>query len=387
MKKYNCIVVLNDDKTELLFCKRKKEPFKDRYNFVGGKIEDGEDGLSAAYRELYEETGISTDEIQLFHFMDLTYYYQNYILELYVGKLSVFKELEEELNPLEWISLTENFNDSEKFAGDQNIAHIVNVALKYPLEENRSYFNQGSKQNDFLCIGVDGCRGGWIAAIVTKEELKIEKYEKIEDMVKKQDAFSELLIDMPIGFPDNQDDIRPDTVARKIVSPRTSTIFSVPSRSAVYAVLEEEQIKRNKKSIGKGLSKQSLAIIPKMRELDVFLQEHTEYKNVIKESHPEICFARLNGSVVMSKKSNDDGLEERLSILRRYLPELSRSMILNKSKELRCNRDDIIDAICLAVTGRLSTLGKAECIPEKPSKDSTGLMMQMVIPKAVFLKF
>ena len=201
-------------------------------------------------------------------------------------------------------------------------------------------------------------------------------------MIKKQDAFSELLIDMPIGFPSNQEDICPDTIARKIVSPRTSTTFPVPSRSAVYAVLKEDQIKRNKKSIGKGLSEQTLAIIPKMRELDVFLQEHTEYKNVIKESHPEICFARLNESVVMSKKSKDDGLEERLSILRRYLPELSKSMILKKSRELRCNRDDIIDAICLAVTGRLSTLGKAESIPEKPSKDSTGLMMQMVIPKA-----
>lgn len=97
------------------------------------KEEDGEDGLSAAYRELYEETGILTDEIRLFHFMDLTYYHQNYILELYVGKLSVSKELVEELNPLEWLSLSENFSDPEKFAGDQNIAHIVNVALKYPL--------------------------------------------------------------------------------------------------------------------------------------------------------------------------------------------------------------------------------------------------------------
>ena len=314
-------------------------------------------------------------------FMDLTYYHENYILELYVGKLSGFKELVEELNPLEWLSLTENFADSERFAGDQNIAHIVNVALKYPLEESESYFNDGAKQDDFLCIGVDGCRGGWIAAVITRGALKIERYETIEDIVKKFASFNELLIDMPIGFPSNQDDIRPDSMARKMLPSRTSTIFSVPSRSAVYAVLEEDQIKMNKKSIGKGLSKQSMAIIPKMRELDVFLQEHTQYKNVIKESHPEICFARLNGSVVMSKKSNDDGLEERLSILGRYLPQLSKSMILMKSKELRCNSDDIIDATCLALTGRLSTLGKTESIPEKPSKDSTGLMMQMVIPK------
>lgn len=90
--------------------------------------------MSAAYRELHEETGISMDEIRLFHFMDVTYYHQNYILELYVGKLSVFKELVEEVNPLEWLSLKENFADPDKFAGDQNIVHIVNVALKYPLE-------------------------------------------------------------------------------------------------------------------------------------------------------------------------------------------------------------------------------------------------------------
>lgn len=136
MRKYNCIVVLNEDRAKLLFCKRTKKPFKGRYNFVGGKIEDDEDSMSAAYTELYEETGILSNEIQLFHFMDITYYYQEFVLELYVGRLSVCKELVEEVNPLEWLSLEENFADSEKFAGDQNIAHIVNMALKYPLEDD-----------------------------------------------------------------------------------------------------------------------------------------------------------------------------------------------------------------------------------------------------------
>lgn len=116
MRKYNCIVVLNVDRTKLLFCKRTKNPFKGRYNFSGGgKLEDNEDSLSAAYRELYEETGISSNEIQLFHFMDITYYYQKFVLELYVGRLSVCKELVEEVNALEWLSLEENFADSGLF--------------------------------------------------------------------------------------------------------------------------------------------------------------------------------------------------------------------------------------------------------------------------------
>lgn len=135
MKKYNCIVVFNEDKTKILFCKRQKKPYQNLYNFVGGKVEKGEESMAAAYRELYEETGISTQEIHLYHFMDLTYYHQDFMLELYVGKLSEPKGLVVEINPLEWLPLTENFTDTQKFAGDQNIAHIVNVALKYPLEE------------------------------------------------------------------------------------------------------------------------------------------------------------------------------------------------------------------------------------------------------------
>ena len=130
MRKYNCIVVFNEDKTKLLFCKRKKDPYRGRYNFVGGKVEEGEDGMAAAYREVYEETGIPSKEISLFHFMDFTYYQQDFILELYVGKLSSHRQLVEEMNPLEWLSLEEDFCDAEEFAGDQNIAHIVNVALR-----------------------------------------------------------------------------------------------------------------------------------------------------------------------------------------------------------------------------------------------------------------
>ena len=130
---YNCIVVFNREKDRALFCKRKKDPYIGLYNFVGGKVEPGEESAAAAYRELEEETGITGKEISLFRLMDLTYYYQGFSLEIYVGKLSEDVALREEKNPLLWLPLTENFADRERFAGDQNIAHIMNVALKHPL--------------------------------------------------------------------------------------------------------------------------------------------------------------------------------------------------------------------------------------------------------------
>jgi len=135
MKTYNCIVVFNKTKDSVLFCMRKNDPYKGRYNFVGGKVEPGETSEAAAYRELEEETGITRQQIRLYRFMDIRYYQQDFILELYVGQLKEEVVLKEEKNPLTWLSLTEDYTDKNRFAGEQNIAHIMNVALQYPIPE------------------------------------------------------------------------------------------------------------------------------------------------------------------------------------------------------------------------------------------------------------
>ena len=85
MRKLNIIVVFNKKMDRVLFCIRAKEPYKGMYNFVGGKVEEGESNDDAAYRELFEETGISHDDIELDHFMDLNYFkYENNLFSLLV---------------------------------------------------------------------------------------------------------------------------------------------------------------------------------------------------------------------------------------------------------------------------------------------------------------
>ena len=73
MKKYNVIVVFDKDIKNTLMCIRTKEPYKGKYNLVGGKIEKENDGLNEAYRELVEETGINKNDISLNYFMDIKY--------------------------------------------------------------------------------------------------------------------------------------------------------------------------------------------------------------------------------------------------------------------------------------------------------------------------
>ena len=87
MKKSNVILVYDENKEKILMCKRKKNPYKGLLNLVGGKVEKGETSEHAAYRELYEESGISSKDIVLTHLMDMVYHLDDLTVEVYIGVL------------------------------------------------------------------------------------------------------------------------------------------------------------------------------------------------------------------------------------------------------------------------------------------------------------
>ena len=131
MRKLNLVVVFNNDLSEVLFCIRAKEPYKGMYNFVGGKVEEGESNDDAAYRELFEETGISNNDIELDHFMDLNYFKYENNLQVYYGILKHDVTLVEEKNKLEWVTVDDKLLDNSKFAGNYNIPHIIRQIKVY----------------------------------------------------------------------------------------------------------------------------------------------------------------------------------------------------------------------------------------------------------------
>ncbi len=125
MKKYNVIVVFDKNMENTLMCKRAKEPYLGMYNLVGGKIERENDGLNEAYRELFEETNIKKDDINLMHFMNIEYRTMNKLLEVYYGTLNKEVKLIEEVNKLEWVLIDDDFFNMNKYAGEGIIGHII----------------------------------------------------------------------------------------------------------------------------------------------------------------------------------------------------------------------------------------------------------------------
>ena len=125
MKKLNVILVYNKNEEKILMCKREKEPYKGKFNLVGGKVEQGEKELDAAYRELQEETGITNNDITLTHIMNFQYKMSDMELEVYAGKLNKDVQLKEEINKLYWIDKNESFFDVDKYAGEGNIGHMI----------------------------------------------------------------------------------------------------------------------------------------------------------------------------------------------------------------------------------------------------------------------
>lgn len=131
MRKLNLIVVFNKNLDKVLFCIRAKEPYKGMYNFVGGKVEEGETNDEAAYRELFEETGISKEDIELDYFMDLNYFKYGNNIQVYYGILKHDVILVEEKNKLEWVTINEELLNNKKFAGNYNILHIITQIKVY----------------------------------------------------------------------------------------------------------------------------------------------------------------------------------------------------------------------------------------------------------------
>ena len=172
--------------------------------------------------------------------------------------------------------------------------------------------------------GVDGCRSGWVVAW----EGGVQVLPTFGYVLSRR--FELALIDVPIGLLE-VGSRRCDTEARSLIGERRSSVFPAPSRSLL----------RSRRYAGQ-CSVQLWNILEKIREVDASMKPALQRR--VREAHPEVSFALLNGGPLRYPKKQAAGETERRLLLRPVFGEVPRVP--------GTARDDVLDAYVLLWSAR-----------------------------------
>ncbi len=244
------------------------------------------------------------------------------------------------------------------------------------------------------CAGVDGCKGGWVCVQRAAPDAApaVVVFPSFSALAASIPDNTIIAVDMPIGLPDNTGPggRGPEQAVRPFLKARKSSVFSVPSRAAVYAEIgpfenEVERLAAHNRASAVSLatsdpprkiSIQAFGLFSKIRELDVWLRENlTRGKHLI-ESHPEFAFTMLNNQEPMllpkkiKGKVNPDGMAERREFLtsKGFDPGF-----LNQPAPRGANMDDFLDACVMLLVAERHAKGEAIPYPSPYIYDSFGL--------------
>ncbi len=222
-----------------------------------------------------------------------------------------------------------------------------------------------------MIVGLDGCRDGWIAAILEYGVTRLQVLGSLETLFENP-ALITAVIDVPIGLPETGPR-RCDLLARQFLrAPRASSVFPAPLRSMLAARDQGEASRLRFAAEGKRCSVQLAAILPKIREVDNLLNPQKQLK--VREGHPEVSFAVMNGGKSMAHaKRRPAGHDERIALVRGHFPD-----VLTAMSGVARFSEDAIDAYAMLWTARRLVEGVNQTIPDTPAFDRRGLRMEIV---------
>ena len=231
-------------------------------------------------------------------------------------------------------------------------------------------------------VGIDGCRAGWFAVrLEDSGEVQTNVFGELDALWQAWGDASQILVDIPIGLPDKNKKHRScDSIARRLIGPRRSSVFPPPSRAALERPTYRQASDANSKAVDRKLAWQTFYLIPKVREVDRLLRENDAARKSVREVHPEVCFWAFAGERPMSSnKKRAAGREERLALLARV--DRRTDAIVQSAKNAFLRRevavDDILDALVATYTAEGGD-SPLRSIPAVPEADSCGLPIEMV---------
>lgn len=242
-------------------------------------------------------------------------------------------------------------------------------------------------------VGLDWAKKGWFGVVLEDgAKPETEVFPTILSVWHKHHDAQRIFIDIPIGLPDDGRRKCDEIAAEKLGPDRRSSVFWTPCRDAVYATTLADAKEINRENTNYSISNQTWAIMPRIREVDEFLQEFEEARGTVREVHPEVCFWAFEGAALANGKKTGDGLRKRRAVLSTVHERADD--IYEEAVEKHIDgpepyartlpkdaRDDVIDALAAALTAqanenRLATFPAK--LDEDDDFDETGLPMEMV---------
>lgn len=168
-----------------------------------------------------------------------------------------------------------------------------------------------------------------------------------------------------------------DVEARKFVGgKRASSIFPTPVRGILDAASRQEASDRHREIDRRGFGAQSFAILPKIRQWDELLQADARARQCVREIHPEVSFAALNGGLgqgLVDPKRSFAGAEARVALLAEAFGRDTVMALVRSVPTREAATDDVLDALAaLWSAGRIAA-GCAGSLPSPVVPDATGL--------------
>jgi predicted RNase H-like nuclease len=213
------------------------------------------------------------------------------------------------------------------------------------------------------CLGLDGARDGWAAALVEDGRVRWLRFGHVtEALALEVEAVG---IDMPVGLPaTGRRDC--DLLAKTLLGRAHARVFLAPPRGVLDAADYPEANRLHRRlADGLGLSVQTWHLTPKVREVDAVADDPR-----LVEVHPELSFAELAGTAALPSKKTAAGRALRVETLRRWLPDLALGDVPAG--------DDGLDALAVAWSAERWLAGTARTLPDDPPYDECGRPMRIV---------
>jgi predicted RNase H-like nuclease len=203
-------------------------------------------------------------------------------------------------------------------------------------------------------LGVDGCRGGWVGVVLEDGEAPVAIFAaSIGALAVAAGPVAAIGIDIPIHL--NEETDRPcDAAARKLIAPCGSRVFNAPVRDVLSATTYDEALRISRARCGKGISKQTWHLVPKIAEVEAWFGS-APYP--VYEVFPEAAFGAMNGRVVVESKRSREG-----EVIRRHA--LIEHGIRPPARVTGAGRDDLLDACAVAWSTRRLARGEGVSIGE-----------------------